>query len=303
MQKIYFDNNVARRLMDDPKSWNAIYDQLATRIGRRFQTVQSMYLFLEYLGFRKKQIAITPELMKVELSTAASFMSSDDLAQEIDDILEPNLKQINMEVKQQLSTLQSVFENLIKERNARTTLWAGSIQLIKALFGDFLNTVHDHYELFVEDLTRALVWDFLCCIESKGISNNLLRERQIGYWYQLHNGGHSLPMGKLIDDIHKYFKMDFSSFLKNKEDMVDSEMLTYAVLGQLENEKRIPIVCLTFDSSDTISERLKLALGCLNSFEETLGCNIAARPGWIYCLNSSDCQIVEVHEPLRSIFL
>lgn len=241
--------------------------------------------------------------MKVELSTTVSHMSSDDLAQAIDAIMEPHLQQINMEVKQQLSSLKSVFENLIKERSARTTLWEGSTQLIKALFGDFLDAVHDQYELFVEDLTQILVWDLLCCIESKGIPNNLLRERQIGYWYQLHNDGYSLPMGKLIDDIHKYFKMDFSSFLKNKEDMVDSEMLTYAVLGQLENEKRIPIVCLTFDSSDTINERLKLALGCLNNFEETLSCNIAARPGWIYCLNSSDYQIVEVHEPLRSIFL
>lgn len=303
MQKIYFDSSVTRRMLEDPRCWNIIYDQLIPVTGLRFQTVQSLYLFLEYIGFHKDRITIATTHIKIEIVNAGSSKDKEVLARKIDDILEINLPAIHNQVKQQLLTMKSHFNELIAERFARTKQWSGSNQLITALFGDFLDAVNEYYDLFVEAITQALVWDLFCCMESKDFPTNLLRERQIGYWHQLHNTGPCWPLGKLVDDLHKYLKMNFSSFLKNKEDMVDSEMLTLAILGQFTDDRRIPILCLTFDSSDTISERLKLALVSLKIIEKTLVCNINARTGKIYCLNPSNCQILNIHEPLKTIYL
>lgn len=297
MREVFFDNNLIRKLVDDPSNWNVIYDQLVPLIGRRYHALQSTYLFLEYIGFHKSQITISPELTKIEFSPSITGRKSEDLVVHFGKAIDSKLKLIDSELKEQLANLKFHFENKISERRAYVTKWHGSDELINNLFGELIALLEQDYNSFVDELVYALAWDLVCCIEVKDISRSKLRQFQIGQWLHLYEEGFTLPMGKLIDDVNNHFDMQFTSTFKNKEDMVDSELISYAVLGKRGEERRLPVTCLTLDSPEEVKERMRLALGTISNIEEVTGRNLNVRSGVVYCLDHSNCQILEIVEP------
>ncbi len=66
--------------------------------------------------------------------------------------------------------------------------------------------------------------------------------------------------------------MQFSSQLKNYEDMVDSEMLTYLILGAEIDGKLKEVLYITYPpkNKSALSQRIKLALGTVSNIESSI---------------------------------
>ena len=84
---------------------------------------------------------------------------------------------------------------------------------------------------------------------------------------------------------HKFPQKNF--FLKAREEMVDSKMMTLPITGYLQDNiiRRVDIV--TFDTNVT-SERSKLGLVSLKNIELSLGITIPKKFGHIYCLSEKN---------------
>src|SRR5690606_16571525 len=82
----------------------------------------------------QKKIAIPQELRKITSPALAKNVSPNDLPQSIDDILDAWVEKVDTEITQQLLSLKPIFEDLIKERNARANFCFQNAEFSNALF-------------------------------------------------------------------------------------------------------------------------------------------------------------------------
>lgn len=312
MQIIYPDNSIVRLLSDNPEAWNTIYDQIIRKFGRGFRTVQSYYLFFEYIGFTKETLEIPSIFMKPNFDDiarlAAMDLASNICANEIT-ILDKNLKKveddITAHIRRKLPSLKPLLKTLIEERMKRTTPFEKVQRFVDSLFGNIFSLIEQDFDTFAENATTCLSWDVFCGINPLGLSLKIIRERQLGYWLRNWKQGIKLPLGKIIDDQSSYYAMDFTSHFKECEDMVDSEMHTLLILGYEIDEHIHPIHCITHPPKDksAISKRNELTLASIDNIEKSLSEEIRKFPGKIHSIDRVTHQITETHEPMFLITL
>ncbi|MCH9625628.1 MAG: hypothetical protein S4CHLAM123_08040 [Chlamydiales bacterium] len=307
MQIIYPDTPVVRSLSDHPETWNALYDQFIETFGRRVRSVQSYYLFFEYLGFTKKQLEIPSSLIQPQFDDLTILMAIDPkkgVSEEEIGILDKHLKKIESDivsyVKKKLLSMKTIFDSLIEERMRRTSTFKAAQELIDSLFGSMLSLIDQDYATFMQHATTYLAWDIFCGIHPLDLSLEAIRQRQLGYWMQTWEQGIKLPFGKIIDDQSSYYKMEFASRFKEFEDMVDSEMHTYLILGYEIDNQVHPIQCLTYPPKDlqALSKRNELALGTVMNIQKTLKKDMLSFPGKIYSIDKSTHKFLEINEPM-----
>jgi hypothetical protein len=308
MKLIYLDNPLIRSLAEQPETWNALYDQFIGIFGRRFRPVQSCYLFFEYIGFTKKHLKIptafkTPhfdqskELAKINPDLGT--INKDALA-----ILDKNLGKIADEISAytevKVCSLQIIFEELIEKRKKRISAFGAAQDLVKTLFGDIFSLIETDFAQFAKYATKYLAWDIFCGIHPIGLSPKAIRQRQLGFWLQLWEQGTELPFGKIIDDQSGYYNFNFDSPFKEFEDMVDSELHTYLILGHKIDGKPHPIHGLVYPPKDThaLSKRNELALGVVDNIQKTLRRELEKFPGKLYSLDEKTHAIQEINEPM-----
>lgn len=306
MKFIYFDNPFVRSLSNHPEIWDNLFDLFVKTFGRRFKPIQSYYLFFEYIGFTKKELNIPVNFKKPCFENSKELNSLKKATENLA-ILDKNLSKIGtdirLHIKEKLYDLKPLLTSKINKRKNHTSLFQGSQELVNILFGDILVLIENNFEQFIEFATTYLTWDVWCSINPLGIPLNIVRERQLGFWLEKWEDEIELPFGKIIDDLARYYKMNFESQLKNHEDMVDSEMLTYLILGYRFNDEIHRVHCLTYPPKNPkeIPERNELALGTINNIEKTLGKTILKKPGKIYVFDKEKHDIKEINEPIFSI--
>lgn len=312
MQIIYPDTPVVRSLSDHPETWNALHDQFIQKFGRRFRSVQSYYLFFEYLGFTKKQLEIPTSLLKPQfddLAILAAINPKKGVSEEEVGILDKQLCKIELDIasfiNEKLLSMKTIFESLAEERMKRTSAFKAAQELVDSLFGSMFVLIDQDYTTFAKYATTYLAWDVFCGIHPLELSIEAIRQRQLGYWMQRWEGGIKLPFGKIIDDQSNYYKMEFASRFKEFEDMVDSEMHTYLILGYEIDNQLHPIQCLTYPPKDmqAIPKRNELALGTVVNIQKTLKKDMLSFPGKIYCIDNSTHKFTEINEPMFLISL
>ncbi len=312
MQIIYPDTPVVRSLSDQPETWNALYDQFIQKFGRRFRSVQSYYLFFEYLGFTKKQLKISSALTQPEfddLDILAAINPKKDISEEEISILDKHLSKIELDIatdiNKKLLSMKSIFESLIEERTKRTSDFKASQELVDSLFGNMFFLIDHGYPTFVKYATTYLAWDVFCGIHPLKLPLEAIRQRQLGYWLQRWEKGIKLPFGKIIDDQSSYYKMEFSSRFEEFKDMVDSEMHAYLILGYESDNEVHPIQCFTYPPTDlqAISKRNELALGTVTNIHKTLKKDMLCFPGKIYTIDKSTHKCIEINEPMFKLSL
>ncbi len=306
MKYVYLDSPLVRSLADLPETWNKLYDAFIKEFGRRFKPISSYYLFFEYIGFTKKHLAIPIIFTEPHFFPSKEFKKIKPIKvnQEEIQVLDRNLREIaagiSIYLKQKIYTLRNVFEQLIQEREKRISSFRGTKDLIDCLFGDIFLLVQNDFEKFVEYATTYLSWDVFCGIRPKEPPLDIIRERQLGFWLNHWEQGRDLPFGKIIDDQSKYYCMDFASPFKEFEDMVDSELHTYLILGYRMNGETHPIQGLGYPPKDpdALSKRNELALGTVNNIQRALGRELNKFPGKLYSLDPITHVIKETNEPI-----
>lgn len=230
-------------------------------------------------------------------------LSEDELA-----IIDRELIKAHANIKEHVSTklysLVNHFKHLIKAREVRLKIIKkkfkteqDGMELHKILFKGIINLFRKSLPEFVERASEYLAWDIFCTLSPPGVSTPRLRQRQLAHWFKMHEGGITLPFGKLIDDHAKYYNMKFDSNYKSYEDMVDAEALTYLVTGLKDADRQIlAIKYVTFDASNEIGERIQLGLGTLQNIEQTLSVCIPKQTGKAYLLDEVTHKIVNIHE-------
>lgn len=308
MKVVYFDNPLIRSISDSPEKWDASYDQFVKIFGRSFIPLQSYYSFFEYIGFARKNLEL-PSFFTTPYLDHAEKLISQKKATKYIDLLDKNLLEIEhglkFYIKQKLFTLKPTLNRLIEEREKRISSFKGSQEFINALFGNIFSSIENDFGEFVHVATTYLTWDIFCSINPQDLPVKVLRERQLGIWLQNWEKGLKLPFGKIIDDQSNYYKMQFSSQLKNYEDMVDSEMLTYLILGAEIYGKLQKVHCITYPpkNKSALSQRNELALGTVSNIEASLKRKISKNTGKIYILDETENQVQEILEPMFPIFI
>ncbi|NGX32559.1 MAG: hypothetical protein K1060chlam4_00607 [Candidatus Anoxychlamydiales bacterium] len=311
MKSIYPDIQIIRALSDRPELWDKFYDQFIKIFGRSFKLVQSYYLFFEYLGFTKGQLElpsvfITPHFVD---ASKLSAININKLSEENILILDKNLIEIEFSIeiyiKLKLNSLKPLFKRLVKERQKRISSFKTAQELVNSLFGNIITLIENNFEEFVKYATTYLTWDAFCSINPYKIPLKIIRERQLGFWLQRWEQGTKLPFGKIIDDQSDYYKINFTSRFKNFEDMADSEMHTYNILGYEKDNEIHPVDCLTHPPKDknAILDRTRLVLASIDNIQKTLKKEIPKFPGKIYTLDEKTFIITEINEPMFSIIL
>lgn len=109
-----------------------------------------------------------------------------------------------------------------------------------------------------------------------------------------------LPIGKIIDDLAYYYEKNFSSHLKNYEDMVDAEILSYLVMGinDCHSGQRKPVHFFSYYpiKKDDIENRLAITLAVVRDVERDLNQKLEKYPGKLYLI---DRQNPIIPEPIR----
>jgi hypothetical protein len=204
--------------------------------------------------------------------------------------------------KNQLLKKKYEIVSLVCERNNREESFTGLQELLANNFGTFLELIYQNYPQFCEHLSFYLAWDAFCSMHPAGISKDLLAQRKLAFWNRYNRDGEILPVGKIVDNFtEKQFKntIDCNPHLKSFfKDMVDSEAITYVILG---NPDKVNFI--TFDKPNVITDRIKLIHGAINHLEDILKCKITKHFGKVYCLNESneirDPKVIESSEIIK----
>lgn len=276
MKLLYPDTSVIRSFSDQPEKCNDLYDQLIA-FDSQFKMIPSYYLFFEYLGFTKKWLELPTIIMQPSFDSklTTTDLTSRDLTEEEISILDSTfskcLREIIFHISNKLYSLKSHLYDLKTQREKRTSRIERSQKLINVLFGDKLLLMENDFNTLVECATPYLAWDVFCGIRPANIPLSIARERQLALWLAFRDCGIHLPFGKIIDDQSSYYKMNFSSQFKEFEDMVDSEMHTFVVLGYEVDKQVYPVHCFTYTPKDlnALSKRTELALGTIINIEKT----------------------------------
>ncbi len=314
MELLYFDNPVVRSLMEIPQIWNDLHDPFIKTFGRRFRLVQSCYLFFEYIGFTKKKLKIPIELKKPTFDHQAELIKVDPdipatINAEVVALIDKNLGSaadaIDAHIATQLHTLQTTFEDLVTSREKRASTFKGAKELQKVLFGDIIDCMRADFAGFIKYATRYLSWDTFCGINPIRLSLKLIRQRQLGFWLQLWEAGVELPVGKIVDDQAGYYDMEFHSHFKEFEDMSDTEMHTYLIMGRKIDGELRPVCTLAYPPHDqqAFEKRNALILGSITNIETSLQKTIAKRPGKLYQLDPKTHVFQKIFEPIFKIQL
>lgn len=314
MKVIYPDVSIIRTFTDQPQViTHEIYNKLAAEFGRTWICFSSYYLFFEYIGFTKKELALPPCLKNpylIDTSLLAAIkdreITDSDVAK-LDKALADITITAKKHIREGLYSLKDTIKSLIQERETRISEFNGAKELVKAFFGEILKLINEDYDKFIENATWYLSWDVYCSIDPVRLNKKHLRQRQLGEWYQLWESGAELPFGKIIDDQCEYYKgVDSSAAsFKNFEDMVDAEMHTSVILGHRHQGKLCKVHALTYPpkGSDAIPERIKLALGSIRNIEATRDIKIEKQFGEVIVLAPESYDILGRHSPQYPIYL
>lgn len=312
LNHLYYDNSIIRRMTDNHDEYKKIENNTIQIFGTTITHVTSPYLFLEYIGFTKKNLQI--HQADCDLDDVLTLLSKERGSPNInllDELLCKIFKNSYEFIKAKLlsSELKIIIQKLIYARLIRVNKNIQCQEFNDDLFGYFFNIFNTNYEEFAELIAIYLAWDEFCSIQQKGIPPTKLRwlkERQLAYWYQNCRYNYILPFGKIIHDQDYYYKMEkpFKSRFKNCEDMVDSEAITLAVIGYKADDGDLhPVNFITFDSSKSLQDRLTLALGSIHNMETTLNQVFNKFPGTIYRLDSVTLEYKERRIPIIPIQL
>ena len=294
---IFFDNTVVKKLLEQPKYWNSFSDNFFVKFGESIRPLYSYYLFFEYFGLKKEKF----------LNISSSPLKFQKIKQinEIGLTLDNYFEHLCDNIKNQLSmnTIKGIIEIHINQRTAYRSYFDGSNDLYKILFQKIIELFYSDYNGFIEQSATFLAWDYLCDINPEYISIEKLREIQLNIWLQLHDLKVILPFGKIIDDISP-FKLIKNSKFKGGEDMVDSEALTYLLMGYIDEHNIIePVNILTYDNPINWQQRIQLGSAHLNYINNVLNKKLNNKVGKIYCLHKNAFMINQVYEPEISILL
>lgn len=300
-------------MIETPESWNFLHDQFVKTFGRTFRPIKSCYLFLEYIGFTKKLLKIPAELTQpifehreklAKVNPAILATVCDESIDLIDKNLSKLITAIDAHIEAQVQTLQATFEDLVSRRE-RQISFLGAQELHKVLFGDIIDYMRTDFTGFTKYITRYLSWDVFCGINPVGISLQLVRDRQLGYWYQYWEEGIELPAGKIFDDQAGSLDMEFQSHFKDFKDMVDAEMHTYLIVGNRMDDELRPIYAFAYLPHDqqAFAKRNELILGSIARIEGSLQKTLAKRPGKLYQLDPQTHVFQAIFEPIFKIHL
>lgn len=212
---------------------------------------------------------------------------------------------IDTHIAAQMHTLQTTFEDLVTSQEKRASSFKGAQELQKVLFGDIIDYMKTDFAGFVKYATRYLSWNIFCGVNPIGLSLKLIRQRQLGFWLQFWQEGIELPIGKIVDDQVGYYDLEFCSHFKEFEDMVDTEMHTYLIMGRKVDRELCPISAVAYPPHDqqAFEKRNALILGSITNIETSLQKTIAKRPGKLYQLDPKTHLFQEVFEPIFKIEL
>jgi hypothetical protein len=289
MVYLFLDNNVINRLCEGPEKWNQLFDLVIKRIGSEYQVIGSIFSLLEYIGFTKKLLNIPPELRSViwpKSKGVKNFRDDDDAILELNGMMEKCFQSIFEHIRVTMPTLKNRMLELWDDK--RVISWEGSDELRQVLFGDLVVNLKENPSLFEDQATILLAWDAFCGVQTQKVSLRDVRQLQLRYWLKHYDEGLLLPFGKITGDLCDFFKMNFSSFFRPSEDMVDSELITYATVGYRIGKENHEVSCLSLDPEKTVVERFRLGLGALGQIERVLGVELNCKSGDIYCPKDRD---------------
>ncbi len=304
---IYFDNSFIRILISDPKKWNTFFDNFTPLFGEFYTPFSASYfLFFEYIGFAKDNIK-KPVNETLQLVDICSLQKAEKDIAYIGKQLEAYFQRACIDIKAQLLKQQDIIKELLNTRIRNEEVVAryeNSRDLRQLIFGDLVFLLNNNYPLFVEQASLYLAWDFFCNVNPEGISIDILRQCQFGIWQQFHKEHIHLPFGKIIDDF-KEFNLSKKNKFKGYEDMVDSEILTYLIMGSCGCDINAvgPVNVLTFDSVSTMQSRIEIALRSMVSLETALNVRLINKLGKAYCFNEDSMKINQIIEPQVPISL
>jgi hypothetical protein len=305
---IFYDNPVLKALIENPRSWPVLYDELIKRFGQEgIQPIVSIATFCEFFGFTKQNL-IKPSEDMLRFNAIRNLEDAENKVEIIDKALEGYYEQTYDNIRKQLQDeqMRMVWGRLITKREQR--VFGEGVELYRYLFTRFLDLFHNDYAEFVEELSRYLVWDYFCGISAEGISIEFLRQRQLGMWLQLYRDHNVLlPLGKVIDDLGRYFNLEFGKNVRfaNDHDMVDAQAITDVFMGLKTNNIIEPINFLTFDDETVIRTRINLANAIIDWLNERLESESEKIPtmfGKVYFL-SKDFIIYYSYNPSSPIIL
>lgn len=284
------DNNITKPQLKNPVlNWNNFNDCLVETTGsNKITFIQSWYAFLEFAGLTKKYFK---KILKIQLNNRLSieywkkteFKNNNEHINKLNHFLNEIFIEKAHHIEKKLNEHKSELLNAIKKNDEFLKNWIGKKELIDTLFKDILNLSENDYPLFAKELARTLTWDWFCCITIENINVFTLRKIQIGIWYHLFKRKLTFPLGKLIDDLENSNEIltRKNSNFKNKKDMVDSEMITYLILGY-EKQK---ITVFTQDNYEVINQRLALTKAAIAKIETILKVKIKQFHGKVYYLD------------------
>lgn len=117
--------------------------------------------------------------------------------------------------------------------------------------------------------------------------------------------GRRASVGKIVDDQAGYYDMEFHSHFKEFEDMSDTEMHTYLIMGRKIDGELRPVCTLAYPPHDqqAFEKRNALILGSITNIETSLQKTIAKRPGKLYQLDPKTHVFQKIFEPIFKIQL
>ncbi len=306
INRVYFDNKVIRELIENSEIRKGFFTDIALLLGPNYQPLKSYYLFFEYIGFHKNKLEIPKVLHEPNLPALQDLSKKnllDSALIKIDNDLKESHDKIKEYIVNKLYALESHIKHRIKVREVfvKKAKELYFTQLHINLFGDLIDLFRKDLREFVETAAEYLAWDLFCTLIPKSVSIPRLRQRQLAYWFNMHQNGITLPFGKLIDDHAKYYDIKFNSKsnYKSYEDMVDAEALTYLVTGLKATDQTIVAInYITFDDSTQIGERIQLGLGTLQNIEKTLNVCTSKQGGKAYMIDKATGKIVNIQKSM-----
>ncbi|MCK4517530.1 hypothetical protein KAT92_02050 [Candidatus Babeliales bacterium] len=291
MSFVYPDNNIIKIMRRDPKASDQLHDWSIKKFGRSWEIIPSYYSFFEYIGFHKNELNIPQKILQPKTGiTQISSKTIRELEEEFSTIQESLL----VFVKTKLFSLKPKLNDLLEKQNAENpnnkyfkmkskNHYNISNGIEQGFFGEIIQQLKNSFPEFVEVSASYLSWDIFCGISLKGLNVESQRKKQFGFWLQNYEQGIMLPFAKIMDDLINSPK---GICLKNNEDMVDAEMLTYAILGYRTKPNEIkPVAILTYDDKTVTNKRIENLKKCISKIENVLGKTIQKSPGIIYCLD------------------
>jgi hypothetical protein len=269
-------------MINDPVAHDRLYDWSIKEFGLNWNIVESYYLFLECIGFnRKERLTLTEDLKHVGCN----------------DNLKEKFQKIDGSVLRQLHSLYEYFKERLAQYRLKymnKSYQEKSNEINECCFGGIIRQFTEEFDIFVQVVGIYLTWDIFCEISCNNFSIKNIRKAQLDYWLTNRKEGLTLPLAKIVDDLSAPPKEKNIVFYNNK-DMVDAEMFTYVFFGQVLAPNEIKsIIALTYDNPDTTRKRKNFMLNNIIKFEKERNQQLPKKAGKIYCLSKEDQTIIDI---------